>query len=215
MVKANHALSNSAQKNILKPGFEEKIRFFRIFKKIFLKSDSCLILVSIAIQLSTNLLLVWHQFSFLDKQIMTDISSDIYRWTGKNQDKSINETSVSSICNDWSIQSISIKSDLSIDKSIPIFIDWLLRVSIAVDVKIFGTNWDKKKKIGTLRKDDHHGSENVGKKMNLRSFKLKRVYLDPLNMSNAGDFSWSWILKDFIQVQKEEGKFVVVCSRSP
>ena len=28
-------------------------------------------------------------------------------------------------------------------------------------------------------------------------------------MSNAGDFSWSLILKDFIQVQKEEGKFVV------
>ena len=26
-------------------------------------------------------------------------------------------------------------------------------------------------------------------------------------MSNAGDFSWSWILKDFIQVQKEGGKF--------
>ena len=48
------------------------------------------------------------------------------------------------------------------------------------------------------------------KKMNLRSFKLNRVYLDPLNMSNAGDFSWSWILKDFIQVQKQEGKFVVV-----
>ena len=57
------------------------------------------------------------------------------------------------------------------------------------------------------------GSENVAKTMNFRSFKLNRVYLEPLNMSNAGDFSWSWILKDFIQLQKEEGKFVVVCSR--
>ena len=57
---------------------------------------------------------------------------------------------------------------------------------------------------------------NVPKKMNLRSFKLNRVYLDPLNMSNAGDISWSWILKpDFIQVQKEEGKFLVVCPRPP
>ena len=52
---------------------------------------------------------------------------------GKNQDKSISEKSVSSISTDWSIQSISIESDLlifidlSIDKSIPIFIDWLLR----------------------------------------------------------------------------------------
>ena len=69
--------------------------------------------------------------------------------------------------------------------------------------------------LGTLSKDDDDGSENVGKKMNLRSFKLHRIYLDPLNMSNASDFSWSWILKDFIQVQKEEGKFVVVCPRPP
>ena len=40
-------------------------------------------------------------------------------------------------------------------------------------------------------KDDDNASENVGKKMNLRSFKVHRVYLDPLNMSNARDFSWS------------------------
>ena len=67
--------------------------------------------------------------------------------------------------------------------------------------------------VGTISNDDDDGSVNVAKKMNLRSFKLNLVYLDPLNMSNAGDFSWSWILKDFIQVQKEEGKFVVVCPR--
>ena len=66
---------------------------------------------------------------------------------------------------------------------------------------------------GTLSNDD--GSENVAKKMNLRSFKFNRVYLDRLNMTNAGDFSCSWILKDFIQVQKKEGKFVVVCPRPP
>ena len=34
------------------------------------------------------------------------------------------------------------------------------------------------------------GSENVAKKMNLRSFKLNRLHLDPLR-SNAGNFSWS------------------------
>ena len=45
--------------------------------------------------------------------------------------------------------------------------------------------------VGSLRNDDDDGSENVAKKMNLSSFKLNRVYLDPLNMSNAGDFSWS------------------------
>ena len=45
--------------------------------------------------------------------------------------------------------------------------------------------------LRTLSNDDDDGSENVAKKMNLRSFKLNRVYLDPLNTSNAGDFSWS------------------------
>ena len=69
--------------------------------------------------------------------------------------------------------------------------------------------------VGTLSKDHNDGSENVGKKMNLRSFKLDRVYLDPLNISQAGDFSWRWILMDFIQVQKDEGKFVVVWPRPP
>ena len=44
---------------------------------------------------------------------------------------------------------------------------------------------------GTLSNDDDDGSENVAKKTNLRSFKLNLVYLDPLNMSNVGDFSWS------------------------
>ena len=72
-----------------------------------------------------------------------------------------------------------------------------------------------KRDISDLKQGRRDGSENVSKKMNLRSFKLNRVYLDPLKMSNAGDFSWSWILKDFIQVQKEVGKFVVVCPRPP
>ena len=59
-----------------------------------------------------------------------------------NQDESINETRVSSISTDWSIQSISkwIKPDLSIfidisiDKSIPICIDWLLREYYRVEI---------------------------------------------------------------------------------
>ena len=45
--------------------------------------------------------------------------------------------------------------------------------------------------LGTLSNEDDNGSENVTEKMNLRSLKLNRVYLDPLNMSNAGDFSWN------------------------
>ena len=45
--------------------------------------------------------------------------------------------------------------------------------------------------LGTLSNDNDDGSENVGKQMNLRSFERNRVYFDPLNMSSAGDFSWS------------------------
>ena len=43
--------------------------------------------------------------------------------------------------------------------------------------------------LGTLSNDDNGGSENVAKKKNLRSFKLNHVYLDPLNMLNAGNVS--------------------------
>ena len=45
--------------------------------------------------------------------------------------------------------------------------------------------------LETLSEDDDDGSKNAGKKVNLRSFKLNRAYLAPLNTSNAGDFSWS------------------------
>ena len=45
--------------------------------------------------------------------------------------------------------------------------------------------------ISYISNNDDDGSEKVAKKINLRSFKLYRVYLDPLNMSNAGDVSWS------------------------
>ena len=45
--------------------------------------------------------------------------------------------------------------------------------------------------IGTLSNYDDDGSENITKKVNLRPFKLYRVYLEPLNSSNVGDFSWS------------------------
>ena len=80
---------------------------------------------------------------------------------------------------------------------------------------MLGINWCQEPILGTLSKDNDDGSEHVGKKVNLRSFKLNRVYLDALKMSNEDDFSWGWILKDFIQVQKEVGKFVFVCPRPP
>ena len=41
--------------------------------------------------------------------------------------------------------------------------------------------------------DDDDSSENVAKKKKFAfdSIKINRVYLDPLNVLNAGDFSWS------------------------
>ena len=52
---------------------------------------------------------------------------------------------------------------------------------------------------------------SLEKKTTLRSFKLYRSYLDPFHLS----FFWSLILKDFIQVKKIKGEFVVACSRPP
>ena len=63
----------------------------------------------------------------------------------------------------------------------------------------------------TLSNHDDDGSEKLTKKINLRLFKLYRVHLELLNSSNVGDFSWSSVLKGFIHVQIEKGKFVVVC----
>ena len=56
----------------------------------------------------------------------------------------------------------------------------------------------------TLSNDD--GSENITKKMNLRPFKFYRVYLEPLNSTNVGEFSWWWILKGLYPCSNREGK---------
>ena len=42
--------------------------------------------------------------------------------------------------------------------------------------------------LGTLSNHDDYGSENVAKKMNLSSFKLNRVYLDPLKFQMPETF---------------------------
>ena len=59
--------------------------------------------------------------------------------------------------------------------------------------------------LGSLSKHDARDerSENVAEKMNFCFFKLKRIYLDPFNLSNVSD------------LKKESGKFAFVCSRSP
>ena len=42
-----------------------------------------------------------------------------------------------------------------------------------------------------LTNDDDDDSENAAKKLNLPHFKCYCVYLELLNFSNVGDFSWS------------------------
>ena len=50
------------------------------------------------------------------------------------------------------------------------------------------------------------------KKMNLRSFKLNRVYLDPLNLSNwQATFPGVEFLRISFRFKKRKEKFVVVC----
>ena len=68
-------------------------------------------------------------------------------------------------------------------------------------------------RVGTLNNYDDDGSENITEKMNLPPFKLYRVYLELLNSSNLGLLFLELILKGFIHVQIEKGKFVVVCPR--
>ena len=50
------------------------------------------------------------------------------------------------------------------------------------------------------------GNENGARKFNFLSFKLYRVFLGPLKLSNVRDFSWSWILKEIVQPYKREKK---------
>ena len=69
--------------------------------------------------------------------------------------------------------------------------------------------------LGSLSNNDDNSNESITKNTNLRPFKLYGVYLEPLNSSKVGDFSWSGILKGFIHVQTEKGKFVVVCPHPP
>ena len=65
----------------------------------------------------------------------------------------------------------------------------LVVVVVVVVVVVFSA--DRLMLLGTLSNDDDDGSENVAKKLNLCSFKLTHVYMDPLNMPSASDFSWS------------------------
>ena len=69
--------------------------------------------------------------------------------------------------------------------------------------------------LGTLSNYDDDRQWKHHLKNEFAPFKRHRVYLKPLNSSNVGDFPLSWILKAFIHVEIEKGKFVIVCPRPP
>ena len=58
--------------------------------------------------------------------------------------------------------------------------------------------------LGTLRNDDDDGSENVAKKMNLSSFKLNRVYLDPIKCQMQATFPGVEFLRILLRFKKRK-----------
>ena len=59
---------------------------------------------------------------------------------------------------------------------------------------------DKVKCVKMGLSTDDGDSENVTLKMNSPFFELFRVYSNSLEMSNEGEFPWSWFLGDRTQV---------------
>ena len=58
--------------------------------------------------------------------------------------------------------------------------------------------------LGTLSNDDDDGSENVAKKMNLSSFKLNRVYLDPIKCQMQATFPGVEFLRILLRFKKRK-----------
>ena len=49
----------------------------------------------------------------------------------------------------------------------------------------------------------------------IRCFKLYHAYSISFNSTNVGNFFWSWILKDCIELDEKKKNVVVLCSRPP
>ena len=58
--------------------------------------------------------------------------------------------------------------------------------------------------LGTLSNDDGGSSENVAKKMNLSSFKLNRVYLDPIKCQMQATFPGVELLRILVRFKKRK-----------
>ena len=69
--------------------------------------------------------------------------------------------------------------------------------------------------IRSVSNGDGDGYENVTWKVKSRYFKIYRAYSISFNSSNVGNFFWSWILKDCIEVQEKKKKVAILSSRPP
>ena len=67
-----------------------------------------------------------------------------------------------------------------------------LLVQLENNYSLTRSNGQAAVQLGSLSNKDDNSSENIAKKIiDLRPFKLFRAYLEQLNLSNVGDFSWS------------------------
>ena len=60
--------------------------------------------------------------------------------------------------------------------------------------------------------NDGNGTENFTQKVNSRCSKLLRSYSTSFNLSNTGDFFWSWFLQLNTQKEKKKTGFLVFTS---
>ena len=69
--------------------------------------------------------------------------------------------------------------------------------------------------VGSLSSNDGDGYKNITLKVNSLCFKLYLTYSISFNSANNGEFFWSWILKDYIEVQRKKKKIAVLCLHPP
>ena len=69
--------------------------------------------------------------------------------------------------------------------------------------------------VGSLSNKDGNDYKNITSKVNSFCFKLYLTYSISFNSANNGEFFWSRILKDYIEVPEKKKKIAVVCSHPP
>ena len=71
----------------------------------------------------------------------------------------------------------------------------------------------EKNTLGSLSNKEGDGYENVTEKVNSHCFKPYHAYPISFSSSNGANMFWSWIIKDWIEVQEKKKKVVHLCSR--